>query len=367
MTRLEQGQDEEAGTQAPRRWARLRGGRRRRQRRRPDRYLCRQRHEPELPVPQPGRRDLRRRLRPLGAAYDVNGQAQSGMGVDAEDVDGDGLPELFVTNFANEYNTLYQNFGKGVFFDSTAFFGLASDTMPWVGWGCAWPTSTTTAGPTASSANGHVDNNRQELDQPVDYEEIPLSFRNTDRGEAVPAGDPRRGTLLRHQARGPGRDVRRPRQRRRHRHRHQPQGRRRRPCSATTPSRPTTGSGSSSREPGATATPSARSFSSPRERMNPPRADDPPPRKGGYSLQATNDPACWWASARRRVKKVEIQWPSGIVAAWRTSRSTSEYKVVEPKDGKPEPVKKPAETRRRSDAYLPRTAREGVRPSLGGV
>ena len=43
------------------------------------------------------------------------GMAQSGMGVDAEDVDGDGLPELFVTNFANEYSTLYQNFGNGVF------------------------------------------------------------------------------------------------------------------------------------------------------------------------------------------------------------------------------------------------------------
>ena len=35
--------------------------------------------------------------------------------MDAEDVDGDGLPELFVTNFANEYSTLYQNFGNGIF------------------------------------------------------------------------------------------------------------------------------------------------------------------------------------------------------------------------------------------------------------
>ena len=51
------------------------------------------------------------------------------MGVDAEDVDGDGLPELFVTNFANEYNTLYQNFGNGVFYDNTAFFGLAYLTI----------------------------------------------------------------------------------------------------------------------------------------------------------------------------------------------------------------------------------------------
>ena len=34
---------------------------------------------------------------------------------------------------------------------SSAAVGLAADSKPWVGWGCAWPTSTTTAGPTASS------------------------------------------------------------------------------------------------------------------------------------------------------------------------------------------------------------------------
>ena len=71
-----------------------------------------------------------------GAAFNINGMAQSGMGVDAEDIDGDGLPELFVTNFANEYATLYHNYGKGIFYDNTAFFGLASDSMPWVKWGC---------------------------------------------------------------------------------------------------------------------------------------------------------------------------------------------------------------------------------------
>ncbi|HZW33410.1 MAG TPA: VCBS repeat-containing protein, partial [Isosphaeraceae bacterium] len=107
-----------------------------------------------------------------GAAYDINGMAQSGMGVDAEDVDGDGLPELFVTNFANEYNTLYQNFGKGVFYDNTAFFGLASDSMPWVGWGCALADFDNDGWPDCFVADGHVDNNRRKLDQPVDYEEI---------------------------------------------------------------------------------------------------------------------------------------------------------------------------------------------------
>ena len=38
----------------------------------------------------------------------------------SEDLDGDGLPELFVTNFENEYNTLYQNLGGGLFLDATS-------------------------------------------------------------------------------------------------------------------------------------------------------------------------------------------------------------------------------------------------------
>ncbi|APW62811.1 CRTAC1 family protein [Paludisphaera borealis] len=115
-----------------------------------------------------------------GAAYDYNGTAQSGMGVDAEDVDGDGLPELYVTNFANEYNTLYQNFGKGVFFDNTAFFGMASDTMPFVGWGTGLFDFDKDGWPDAFVTNGHVDDNRKLLNQPVEYEEIPLLFRNLE-------------------------------------------------------------------------------------------------------------------------------------------------------------------------------------------
>ena len=113
-----------------------------------------------------------------GAAFNINGMSQSGMGVDAEDVDGDGLPELLVTNFANEYSTLYHNYGKGIFYDNTAFFGLASDSMPWVKWGCALADFDDDGWPDIFIVNGHVDNNRRLIGQPVDYEEIPLLFRN---------------------------------------------------------------------------------------------------------------------------------------------------------------------------------------------
>lgn len=117
-----------------------------------------------------------------GVAYDEKGQAQSGMGVDAEDVNGDGLTDLFVTNFANEYNTLYQNLGRGTFMDSTPFFGLAADSMPWVAWGTALADLDNDGWPDCFVANGHVDNNRHLIGQNVGYEEISLLFAN-DQGK----------------------------------------------------------------------------------------------------------------------------------------------------------------------------------------
>ena len=237
-----------------------------------------------------------------GAAYNINGKAQSGMGVDAEDVDGDGLPELFVTNFANEYNTLYQNYGKGIFFDNTAFFGLASDSMPWVKWGCALADFDNDGWPDCFIVNGHVDNNRTQIGQPVDYEEIPLLVPQRQQGQAVPPGDPRRRAVFRHQARRPRRGLRRHRQRRRHRHRGQPQGRPRRPCSATTPSRTTTGSGSSSQ-----GTKSNRdAIGAKLEVTIEDRLENPPPSgrstvsaRGATACRRPTIRGCWWASARR--------------------------------------------------------------------
>jgi hypothetical protein len=113
-----------------------------------------------------------------GAAFDEKGQAQSGMGVDAEDVNGDGLPELFVTNFANEYNAFYLNLGKGLFVDSTPYFGLAADAMTTVGWGCALVDLDNDGRPDCFVTNGHVDDNRAALGQSAEYPELPLLFAN---------------------------------------------------------------------------------------------------------------------------------------------------------------------------------------------
>jgi len=65
-----------------------------------------------------------------GVGYDGNGKPQAGMGTDCADVDGDALPDLFVTNFADELNTLYLNRGKAVFEDATLASGLDSGYRP---------------------------------------------------------------------------------------------------------------------------------------------------------------------------------------------------------------------------------------------
>ena len=106
-----------------------------------------------------------------GAAFDERGQAQSSMGVDAEDCDGDGRPELFVTNFQNEHIAYYQNMAgstvvrtsgvpPALYRESSAEVGLAADSKPWVGWGCALADLDNDGWPDCFVANGHVDDNR---------------------------------------------------------------------------------------------------------------------------------------------------------------------------------------------------------------
>ncbi len=70
-----------------------------------------------------------------GVALGRTGLAEAGMGVDAADVDGDGLEDLFVTNLSQETNTLYVNLGGGLFEDRTLASGLGPPSLPWTGFG----------------------------------------------------------------------------------------------------------------------------------------------------------------------------------------------------------------------------------------
>jgi len=113
-----------------------------------------------------------------GAGLNIQGRTSAGMGVDAEDLDGDGRPELFVTNFQEEYNTLFKNLGEGAFLDVTANYGLAVDSLPWIGWGCALADLDSDGWPDIVVANGHIDDNAQVFGQPTGYAQPPLLHHN---------------------------------------------------------------------------------------------------------------------------------------------------------------------------------------------
>jgi enediyne biosynthesis protein E4 len=68
-----------------------------------------------------------------GVAYNGMGQAEANMGVGWGDVDGDGLPDLFVTHLNAETNTLWRQEAPGQFRDATAPSRL--DRRRWRGTG----------------------------------------------------------------------------------------------------------------------------------------------------------------------------------------------------------------------------------------
>lgn len=70
-----------------------------------------------------------------GVAYNEDGDVEAGMGVDLNDADGDLLPDLLVTNFQWETNTLYRNVGDAAFVDYTFNAGFGQGSIPYLSWG----------------------------------------------------------------------------------------------------------------------------------------------------------------------------------------------------------------------------------------
>ncbi len=70
-----------------------------------------------------------------GCALNIDGLAESSMGVDAGDADGDGDEDLFMTHIAEQTNTFYLNDGAGMFLDSTAVSGLGPPSAGYTGFG----------------------------------------------------------------------------------------------------------------------------------------------------------------------------------------------------------------------------------------
>ena len=91
-----------------------------------------------------------------GVASNAAGAFQAGMGTALGDLDDDGLPDLFVTNFYGESTTFFKNMGGDAFTDQTNAVGLAGPSRYLLGFGIVLLDANNDGRLDLATTNGHV-------------------------------------------------------------------------------------------------------------------------------------------------------------------------------------------------------------------
>jgi hypothetical protein len=112
-----------------------------------------------------------------GVGFDPNGKPQAGMGVDCADYDGNGFPDIFVTNFSEELNALYKNLGDGTFEDVSSRVGMDSAFLP-LGFGTKLFDFDNDGDLDIHITNGHVIDNVKLFQPNLSYAQKDLLFEN---------------------------------------------------------------------------------------------------------------------------------------------------------------------------------------------
>ena len=111
-------------------------------------------------------------------AYNPDGAARSGMGVDAADYDGDGWEDLFVANFNRERFSIYRNRGDITFSDEAGETGIGDATQMYSGWGVKFFDFDFDGDQDLIVCNGHPDDLIEEVSSTLKYKEPILLFEN---------------------------------------------------------------------------------------------------------------------------------------------------------------------------------------------
>jgi len=109
--------------------------------------------------------------------YDMNGKPMAGMGTEIADYDGDGLPDIFMTAFSREYNTLFHNLGKLRFEDVTLRAGLESGYLT-LAFGTKLFDFDNDGDLDIYCTNGHVTDNVELYDPQLSYKQTDLLYEN---------------------------------------------------------------------------------------------------------------------------------------------------------------------------------------------
>jgi hypothetical protein len=113
-----------------------------------------------------------------GAALDGNGATFAGMGVDFEDYNNDGWPDIIITDLANQRYVLLANLGDGSFDYSTSVTSLGTISLLHSGWGVRFMDYDNDGWKDLLIVQSHVMDTIRTTEPSLRYLEAPLLLRN---------------------------------------------------------------------------------------------------------------------------------------------------------------------------------------------
>ena len=124
-----------------------------------------------------------------GIAASEDGRYEAGMGIDAADVDGDGLLDVYITHLDFELNRLYHNNGDGTFIDDTYESGIGNKAILLSGVATKFLDYDNDGWPDIVQLNGAMLDNVKLYHSEISYKEPMLMFRNTGKGHFEKTSD----------------------------------------------------------------------------------------------------------------------------------------------------------------------------------
>jgi enediyne biosynthesis protein E4 len=117
-----------------------------------------------------------------GVAYNGDGRAISGMGVDFRDYDNDGWEDIVVTALSNEGFALFRNLGRGNFLDVAQVTLISRASLRLSGWSTGMYDLDNDGFKDVFTANGHALTNVERVSS-LDSRQLPSVFRNRGDGQ----------------------------------------------------------------------------------------------------------------------------------------------------------------------------------------
>ncbi|HEX4227138.1 MAG TPA: CRTAC1 family protein [Bryobacteraceae bacterium] len=118
-----------------------------------------------------------------GIAFGEDGVARGAMGTDAADYDGSGRPALLVGNFSNQMLALYHNEGNGIFVDEAPTSALGRSSLLTLTFGAFFFDYDLDGRTDILCANGHIEEAINRVQPKIQYAESPLLFHNDGNGK----------------------------------------------------------------------------------------------------------------------------------------------------------------------------------------